>query len=618
MISRADARSGPSGVALLQSADHLFADPLELTAPPWRDGLVERSTLVDALLASSAVPLVVITAPTGYGKTTTMAQWARSDSRCVGWVLLDELDNDPVRFVRHLALALDRIEALGDEVMDSLIGPAPGLGVVVPRLARSLRDGRSPFVLFIDDVHLLVNPASLEVLRTLVTRLPFGSQVVVGGRSTPDLSTARLRLEERVRHVGPDELAMDLGEAEQLYRFLGGDADPSDLPTLLRITEGWPAGIALAALASKGGRDASKPLATFGGDHRYVAEYLRDELLDSLDDELTDFLLGASVLARLTGPRCDELLGVSGSGERLEGLVRARNLFVVPLDDTGGDYRFHHMFAELLQSELRARDVGREIRLHARASGMYERAGDPDSAIRHALAAGDVGRAATLVHANAVAVRQQRSERVARPVALVVRRAPGRRTTGARSRHRVVPRRLRRRRGARTTDLAPGRPRRNRPAARRVTVARDRARLPPGARRHRRRRRSRQERPHDARRLRQGFDVVDDGHDVRRDRGVARGPGRPGPPDAPSRVRRSPEPSGGHRDLPGAPRTGGVTRRSVGPGRRVVDPGRRGRCGQPAPGLPPDRGRLRRRGARERSNRANRSGGRPRPSRRSG
>ncbi|MGZ4682586.1 MAG: LuxR C-terminal-related transcriptional regulator [Acidimicrobiales bacterium] len=379
-------------------AEAFVADPLKTTRPARRTGQVDRTDLIARLAATSDCSLVLVTAPTGYGKSTSLAQWAESDPRPVSWVSIDDLDNDPVCFLRHLVLALDRHEPVGDDVAQPLLRAIPPIHtVVLPRLGRALLDHRKPFVVIVDDTHLVRSADTLDCLRAVLDHLPAGSSLVLSGRSTPDLPIGRLRLQHRVAELGPEELAMTLPEAGALMQAAGVELSPQDLRELLGQTEGWPAGLALAAMAVTDGNEPHRSLAGFGGEHRLVAEYLRDELLAGLPEDTSRFLIRSSVLPRLSGALCDGVLETTGSGRLLEALARSKNLFVIPLDDTGGWYRFHHLFGDLLRAELHAQDPADERHLHERASRLAEEQGDLDGAIRHAVAGQATDRAADLV-----------------------------------------------------------------------------------------------------------------------------------------------------------------------------------------------------------------------------
>ena len=327
-------------------------------------GTVPREGLVARLVGSVGVPLVVVCAPAGYGKTTLLGQWARRDPRPFVWLALGRAHRDPAVLAAEVGLAL-------------AAAPAD-----------------APYVLVVDGADALEIPAAAAVIAGAVATLPPGGQVAVGCRIQPALPLGRLLAERRVLRVGAEELALDDAGAGALLRGEGLDLPADEVAALVRRAEGWPAGLSLAALALR--ERGGSALGDLGGDDRVVAEYLRDELLGPTPPETVDFLVRTSVLDRLSGPLCDAVLGRSGSGVVLRDLHRARML-VVPLDRTEEWYRYHGLLADLLRGELRRREPGLVRELHGRASRWYEREGDREAAVRHARAAGDLSRAAGLV-----------------------------------------------------------------------------------------------------------------------------------------------------------------------------------------------------------------------------
>jgi LuxR family transcriptional regulator, maltose regulon positive regulatory protein len=364
---------------------------------------VPRTRLLRRLQEVRDVAVVLILGPAGAGKTTLLSQWAERDGREFAWISVTDADNDPVRLLTHVASALDRLEGIDPSVFSALATRGISVpAVVVPRLARSLRARANPFVLALDDVHLLTNPAALTALLALADQLPAGSQLVLATRSRPEHRLGRLRAEGRCAEIGPAELALTAGEGMTLLREAGVRLGREDLQVLLDRTEGWAAGLYLAALSLREAADVSAAVAQFAGSDRYIVDYFRDELLGTLPHETLSFLLCTAVLRELCGELCDEVLDQTGSAQRLAGIER-RNLFLVPLDRHGGWYRYHHLLAEVLGSELHRRAPATETTLHRRAAAWFERHGRPEDAVRHARAAGDSRWAARLVatHAHA-------------------------------------------------------------------------------------------------------------------------------------------------------------------------------------------------------------------------
>jgi LuxR family maltose regulon positive regulatory protein len=380
--------------------------PLEakLEPPRRRPGLVARYSLVDRLRASSADPIVYVAAPAGYGKTTLMAHWADADERPFAWVSLDGGDNNPVALLTYVALALNRVEPLGGPVFSALSAQSPVVeGVVLPQLGKAVATRSQPFVLVLDDAHVLTAPEALEAIVVLTRHLPVGSQVAITARSEPTLSLGKLRAGRRLFELGPADLAFAPDEAEILLRGAGIKLEPSEVRLITERTEGWPAGLYLAALSLRA-HGSVVAVENFTGDDRIVADYFRDEVLARLSPGLARFLTRTSVLDRLSAPLCDAILEQTGSASKLHKLERS-NLFLVPLDRQRVWYRYHTLFAEMLRSRLRDAEPELELELHRRASDWYAEHGEPEEAIRHALAAGHVERAGDLVWENVVRYR---------------------------------------------------------------------------------------------------------------------------------------------------------------------------------------------------------------------
>lgn len=371
--------------------------------PVRRPGVIERPDLVKQFLNSAEAPMVVIAAPPGYGKSTAVQLWSETDERPFAWVHLAAVDDDPVHLLRHVTASIGQVAPVDDAVVRVVSGPGRPIDTeILPALglAISMFD---PFVLVLDDVHLLQSAPALLALDGLFRYLPGGSQAVLLGRGMPELHLARRRLAGQVVEFGPEDLMMGCAEARSL--FFGADLNLDDeaVEDLLDRTEGWPAGLGLAALALRQNRDPDWNR-HFSGRNRVVADYLVEEVLEGLGDDTTDFLLRSSVLDRLNIRLLDELLDVDDSARSLHELQRSANPFLIPLDSENQWFRYHHLFAEVLQERLRITRPGEFLRLHARASNVLERRGDLDGSIRHAIAAGESDRAADLVLVNTLRV----------------------------------------------------------------------------------------------------------------------------------------------------------------------------------------------------------------------
>jgi LuxR family maltose regulon positive regulatory protein len=292
--------------------------------------------LVERLLASEAAPIVCVVAPAGYGKTTLLAQWAERKGGRVTWVSVDRRDNDPVVLLTYIAVALDRVEPIDQEVLQALAAPRVSVvATVVPRFASAISAMTEPVAVVLDHVELLDSQECLDAVAELAMRLPTGSQLLLASRRTPPLPVALLRAQGQMVEIGADELAMDQQEARALLEGAGVGLADAEVAELVGRTEGWPVGLYLAALALQaGGQQHPSGL----GVHRFMADYLRSELLAHLPPELMTFLTRTAVLERLSGPLCDAVLATSGSGRVLESLEDS-NLLVVPLDRQRQWYR---------------------------------------------------------------------------------------------------------------------------------------------------------------------------------------------------------------------------------------------------------------------------------------
>jgi LuxR family maltose regulon positive regulatory protein len=358
---------------------------------------VPRGHLIEGLDDPRAAPAVFLSAGPGWGKTTLLAQWAALSPRAFAWVGVDPNDNDPIVLLTYVAAALDRVSPLDPRVFEALASPGVSVeATVVPRLGAALATIGRPVVLVLDDVHLVESQACLDAIGTLAGHVPEGSQLALSARGAPALPLGALRAQGLTLEIGPDELRMDASEAAELLSAAGVDLPDEQVASLAELSEGWSAGLYLAALSMRaGGRRNGDPLA-FSGSDRNVADYLRPELLAHLAPAELRFLMRTSVLERLSGPLCDAVLEASGSAATLKSMARS-NLFLVALDGSGEVYRYHHLFQELLRAELAEAEPELVPRLLGRAADWCEANGRPHAAIGYAQQADDVDRVARLV-----------------------------------------------------------------------------------------------------------------------------------------------------------------------------------------------------------------------------
>jgi LuxR family maltose regulon positive regulatory protein len=357
--------------------------------PPWA---VSRTPLVNRLRAA-AVPVVMLTAPAGYGKTTLAAQWSERDPRPFAWVSIDETDDDAAVLLGRLGAALDAVRP--DDGAASSSRRSKDWSTELKRLANRL-GSTGDVVLVIDNAHLLRSRNATKTISTLAEHVPPGSALALIGRVGPGVPIARLRAGGKLLELRTADLALNPRESDALLRGLDAALTDDEAADLLARCEGWAAGIRLSALAARD-RAAGEPAQAMpGGDDRFLAEYFRSEFLTPLSPELLTFLRRASVLEQLTAPVCDAVLAEQGSARVLASLERT-HLLIAPVDRRGEAYRAHPLFRDLLGRELAESEPELVVELHRRAADWFESHGDPESAFQHAAGAGDTDRMALIV-----------------------------------------------------------------------------------------------------------------------------------------------------------------------------------------------------------------------------
>jgi len=381
----------------------------KLYIPPPRAKIVLRPRLIERMNDGlrSGHKLTLISAPAGFGKTTLVSEWVASCDQKVAWLSLDEGDNDPTRFLIYLVSALQTIMAnIGEGVLGVLQSPQPPpIESILAILLNEITTVPDNFVLVLDDYHVLDSKPVDEALTFLLKHLPGQMHLIVATREDPHLPLARLRARGQLTELRITDLRFTPSEAaEFLNQVMGLNLSTENINALEARTEGWIAGLQLAAISMRGYPDAASFIQSFTGSHHFVLDYLVEEVLQQQPESVLAFLLRTSILDRLCGPLCDAvLLAPSASGKETLEYIEQANLFIVPLDNERRWYRYHHLFAELLRQRLHQSDTspseegGSVAELHRRASQWYEDNGLELEAFHHATAANDIERAARLI-----------------------------------------------------------------------------------------------------------------------------------------------------------------------------------------------------------------------------
>jgi len=394
-----------------------LANPLleiKLYTPRPRGNLVARPRLSGRLGRVSDARLTLISAPAGFGKTTLLTAWlaaATTESRSVAWLSLDESDRQPVTFWTYVITALQKaVPGVGATALPLPQSAQSPIETVLASVLNELAAAPNDVDLVLDDYHLVDGPDIRTGMAFLLEHLPPRAHLVISSRADPVLPLARLRARGDLIELRAADLRFTPDEvASYLNDVIGLDLTDENIATLEVRTEGWIAALQLAALSMRGRTDIGAFIAGFSGDDRFIVDYLVEEVLQRQTDQVRTFLLRTCLLDRLNGPLCDAVTGESGGRATLEALDRA-NLFLVPLDDTRHWYRYHHLFADMLQAHLHDERPDEVTDLHRRASHWYDTNGQPSPAVRHALAAGDVERAADMIEVAIPELRRNRQD----------------------------------------------------------------------------------------------------------------------------------------------------------------------------------------------------------------
>jgi LuxR family maltose regulon positive regulatory protein len=387
----------------------------KLYAPSTTRGIVDRPRLGDKLAVVDAPPVLLVSAPAGFGKSTLLARSLLAHSAAggpaVAWLSLDAGDSDPSSYWAYVLAALRTAAPEVGDAARALLEASGSVSItaVLTSLLNDLATLDRDVVLVLDDYHVVHDPEIHEAMTFLVEHLPPPLRLVIATRSDPPLPLARLRARGRLAELRAADLRFTEEEAAAYFAAMGLELTSADVATLEGRTEGWIAALQLAALSLEGRQDAGSFIDGFAGDDRHVVDYLVEEVVQRQSEDIRDFLLRTSILHRLSGPLADAVTGRTDGRATLEALDRG-NLFLVPLDDQRRWYRYHHLFADMLQARLLDELPGEQAGLHRRASTWHEQAGDTTAAIDHALAAGDADRAAGLVESVLPAMTRERRE----------------------------------------------------------------------------------------------------------------------------------------------------------------------------------------------------------------
>jgi len=377
----------------------------KLYIPPIRSEFVARPRLIEQLNKGAARKLTLISAPAGFGKSTLLSEWVINYSLPVAWLTLDSSDNEVNRFLDYLIAALQTIKFDFGKPFQALLRSPQSIPVdsMLTPMINEIAEIEPSAVLVLDDFHHIEDSTIHEVLNFLIAHFPPNIHLVIASRSDPFLPLSQMRAKSEMIEIRTEDLRFSLQEAADfLNRVMGLSLSDDDIRSLENRTEGWIAGLQLAAISLQGKENSSELIRTFSGSHRMILDYLIDEVLDQQPDSIQNFLLKTAILDRFSGELCDHLTGNGDSQQTLEYLEHA-NIFVIPLDNERCWYRYHHLFADLLQARLKQSTPGEAIAvLHIRASEWYEDNGLEIESFQHAAAANDVNRAERLISGKGV------------------------------------------------------------------------------------------------------------------------------------------------------------------------------------------------------------------------
>ena len=387
----------------VQTASEASLLSTKLFKPNWRQGLVSRPKLLNKLRNIEDCRLAIISAPAGFGKTTLLSEWVHETHSEVCWVSLNESDNDPIVFWSYVIASIQQAApSIGDHILPSLLVPQSQPIQVITTLLNALSREENHIVLIIDDYHLIKSTAIHDVLAFFVEHSPPHVHAVLSTRTIPPLPLARLRARNELIEIEPSDLRFTSKEATFFFNeTMQLQLEPDQIQILETRTEGWIAGLQLAALSVSGRTDIDAFIKDFSGDDRYIVDYLAEEVLHQHPEHIRQFLLYTSILPRFNSALCNVVTDQKESHQIIEALERA-NLFLVPLDNKRNWFRYHHLFGEVLQSHLLQLEPDIEPELHSRAASWFEANHNAMDAIHHALAGMHFDKAIELIEKTAI------------------------------------------------------------------------------------------------------------------------------------------------------------------------------------------------------------------------
>jgi LuxR family maltose regulon positive regulatory protein len=378
----------------------------KLYIPPSQPNLISRPRLIKHLEDGLNHKLTLISAPAGFGKTTLLSEWIHECRRPAAWISLNQGDNNPARFLKFFITALQKnVDDISEGIISALLTSQPEeTDILLTGLLNEIAEMIQPFIIVLDDYHVITEPIIQEMLTFIVENQPPQMHLVISGRADPPWPLARLRVRGELMEIRTHDLRFTEDEAATFLNIVMGlKLSPQEISSLEDLTEGWIAGLQMAALSMRGRKDVSRFIRSFSGSHRFILDYLVEEVLDQQTSTIQEFLLKTSILDRLSGPLCDAVTCSEDSQSTLTHLEQA-NLFLISLDDERCWYRYHHLFADLLRVRLEQAQLERMPILHRRASMWFEQNNLIAEAVSHALEGNDYERVVNLLAGNALAM----------------------------------------------------------------------------------------------------------------------------------------------------------------------------------------------------------------------